>query len=313
MTQATKISRHKVRYPNLFLAGAPKCGTTSLAAWLGQHPEIFAPTVKEPILFATDLTQRDRPLPEELAQRHFTRWSNEKYALDGSTHYFYSRSAASEILTARPDARVYVLLRNPADAVHSMFHQLKFNGAETLDTLEQSLDMEEARSATLAPMRFGFPENLLYRRVFGYRENIGNMLRTIGRERLEVLLLDDLIDNPQAVVSSIFEKLALDPSIASQIDYAPQNSAKRARLRLIHEIASYPPPWIGHFSRRLLPSETRSRFREWLKKMNMTKTQNPKLDDATRSRLNTMFEDDIAFVERFLERDLTHWRKGSRT
>ncbi len=37
--------------PNLFIAGAPKCGTSSLYFWLSDHPEVCASTPKEPFYF----------------------------------------------------------------------------------------------------------------------------------------------------------------------------------------------------------------------------------------------------------------------
>ena len=35
------------RWPNFFIVGAPKAGTTSLHDYLNQHPKIFLPTIKE--------------------------------------------------------------------------------------------------------------------------------------------------------------------------------------------------------------------------------------------------------------------------
>ena len=34
--------------PNTYIIGAPKCGTTSLVAYLKSHPDIFIPDIKEP-------------------------------------------------------------------------------------------------------------------------------------------------------------------------------------------------------------------------------------------------------------------------
>ena len=42
------------RYPNLYIIGAPKCGTTSIANWLNCHSECFLPEVKEPHYFNSD-------------------------------------------------------------------------------------------------------------------------------------------------------------------------------------------------------------------------------------------------------------------
>ena len=41
--------------PNFFIIGAPKCGTTSLAAWLAEHPAIYMSQIKEPHYFSSDL------------------------------------------------------------------------------------------------------------------------------------------------------------------------------------------------------------------------------------------------------------------
>ena len=40
--------------PNFFILGAPKCGTTSMAKWLSEHPEIFMSKYKEPHYYNTD-------------------------------------------------------------------------------------------------------------------------------------------------------------------------------------------------------------------------------------------------------------------
>ena len=44
-----------MKRPNFFILGAPKCGTTSMAAWLSEHPNIFMSPIKEPFFFCTDL------------------------------------------------------------------------------------------------------------------------------------------------------------------------------------------------------------------------------------------------------------------
>ena len=43
-----------MRSPDFFIVGGPKCGTTSLAAWLGEHPKVFMSSYKEPHYFNTD-------------------------------------------------------------------------------------------------------------------------------------------------------------------------------------------------------------------------------------------------------------------
>jgi len=55
--------------PNLFVLGAPKCGTTSLVHWLGQHSEIFFSPKKEPHYFFSPY--RRTPISFEKYQNYF--------------------------------------------------------------------------------------------------------------------------------------------------------------------------------------------------------------------------------------------------
>jgi hypothetical protein len=43
-----------MQFPNFFIVGKPKSGTTALNSMLMQHPEIFMCPVKEPHHFARD-------------------------------------------------------------------------------------------------------------------------------------------------------------------------------------------------------------------------------------------------------------------
>ncbi|MGI0040227.1 MAG: sulfotransferase, partial [Nitrososphaera sp.] len=42
-----------MRKPDFFIVGAPKCGTTAIQYYLGQHPDIFLPD-KEMDFFGSD-------------------------------------------------------------------------------------------------------------------------------------------------------------------------------------------------------------------------------------------------------------------
>ena len=50
---------NNLKKPNLFIIGAPKCGTTFLYYYLRQHPDIFFPSFKEPHFFGSDLNRKN--------------------------------------------------------------------------------------------------------------------------------------------------------------------------------------------------------------------------------------------------------------
>ncbi len=47
-----------MKKPNFFIVGAPKCGTTALAAYLKEHPQVFFSDPKEPHYFNDDFANR---------------------------------------------------------------------------------------------------------------------------------------------------------------------------------------------------------------------------------------------------------------
>ena len=42
-----------------FIIGAPKCGTTSLARWLEQHPQVLVMLIREPHCRSKDLANQN--------------------------------------------------------------------------------------------------------------------------------------------------------------------------------------------------------------------------------------------------------------
>ena len=76
--------------PNFFIVGAPKCGITSMWAYLRQHPDIFMPKLKEPQYFSTDIILRfkkDRVTDIETYLKLFSKVRNEKMIGEASPTY----------------------------------------------------------------------------------------------------------------------------------------------------------------------------------------------------------------------------------
>ena len=67
----------RMRLPTFLIIGAAKSGTSSFAAYLAQHPEVFMPHIKEPNYFA--LAGREAsakgPAPERVIRETIYNWS----------------------------------------------------------------------------------------------------------------------------------------------------------------------------------------------------------------------------------------------
>src|SRR5579862_713211 len=117
----------KLKRPNFFIIGAPKCGTTSLARYLGEYPNIFVTSPKEPCYFSRSLTvdrvqERSKECHRSLeGYLHLYDGATEQQRLrgDATTRNLRCEAALLEMKELFPDARLIVMLRDPTEFIPS--------------------------------------------------------------------------------------------------------------------------------------------------------------------------------------------------
>ena len=134
-----------MKIPNFFIVGAPKCGTTAMNDYLDQHPDVFM-AHKELHYFGNDLQVKNRISEQEYLQ-HFKDAVNEKIIGEASVWYLFSATAAKEIKSFSPDAKVLIMLRNPVDVIYSLHSQHLYDGNEDVLDFESALALDDERKA----------------------------------------------------------------------------------------------------------------------------------------------------------------------
>jgi hypothetical protein len=232
--------------PDLFIAGAPKCGTTSLYEWLRGHPEIFMARFKEPCYFARDLAletsgyylryglDRDRYLAL------FADAGGAKRVGEASTRYLYSRDAPRLIVDDIRDPRVVVMLRNPVDMIASLHAHKLAGGTEDLEDLGQALAAEEDRRHGRRIPRDSNPLLSTYRDRALFGEQLARWFDLVGRERVHVLILEDVSRDPVMHFQGLLEFLGVDPTYRPPA-FANYNPAHGSQTKLFGAIARSRP------------------------------------------------------------------------
>ena len=114
------------RWPNLFIVGAPKGGTTTLWRYLDQHPDVFMSPAKEPNFFL-DPTPPVRVPTEEAYLGLFAGAGDETWLGEASGRYFSDPTTPGLIKARVPDARIMIALRDPVERAYSSYwHDVKF-------------------------------------------------------------------------------------------------------------------------------------------------------------------------------------------
>ncbi len=299
--------------PNLFLVGAAKCGTTAMASYLGQHPEIHFSDPKEPIFFGGDL-QHDWRLPDlDSYLDLFAGAGDARYVGEGTVWYLYSRRAAEEIRSFSPDAKIIIMLRNPVDVIYSLHGQFLFSGNEDCASFEKALEAEDRRRRGEAiPRAAHFPAGLLYLEVVRYHEQIARFQQAFGRENVHIVVYDDFARAPQACYRRVLEFLGV--ATAHDPDYAVVNSARVIRSVALHRWLIKPPVDVWNPG-AYLPRGRVGHGLQWraqtlrgrLYDMNLKQRRRPAMRAETRRRLQRRLAPGVEALSALLGRDLTHW------
>lgn len=298
--------------PSFFIVGAPKAGTTSLNNYLAQYPDIFIPAAKEMHFFGCDLRLKQRKgyaMTPEGYLSHFAEMSGETIAGEASVLYLKSETAAREIHDFCPEARIIVMLRQPADLIYSLHGQLLSQGDEDVEDFAHALALEPERKAGRAlPKGVTVPDDgLLYRETAKIGGQLARYYDVFAPERIHVIFFEDFTADAQAEVDKVRRFLGL-PDTGAMIDTTVRNPASRPRSRLLTRYLYHPPAWAIALVKRLAPRAALVVLRDRLRRFNDVPARRATLAPELRAALTGELEPEIARVEALTGRDLSAWR-----
>lgn len=285
-----------VTLPTFFLVGAPKAGTTSLFAYLQQHPEVFMSAVKEPHYFSYAGERKPHWGVRTRAEYEalFAGADGARAVGEGSTWYLYSETAAEQIRRAVPEARILALLRNPVDRAYSSWAYRRQMGWEPLDRFEDAVAAEADRVAE------GEPWDVHYVAAGRYARQVERYVEAFGRERVRVLLFEDLKADPAAVLADVFGFIGVDPSFEPG-SLEAKNQTRLPRSVLLSKLLEG-KGGLKARARGLVPAWARRPLGNALRGLN-TAERRP-LDPAFRAQLAATYRPDVEQLGRLLDRDL---------
>ena len=292
-----------MRRPDFYVIGAARCGTTSLYHYLRAHPGIFMPDEKEPRYFALDAfpgspyydEMRTRWVSEEADYLALFAEAREDQRIGEATPiYLYHPEAPSRILAASPEARFIAILRNPIDRAHSHY-MLRAMRGRTDVTFEDAV-REEMR---LGDAIWGGEQHFL--RLGRYGEALDRWLEVVPRERMLLLLHDDLRTDADGVVRRVYDFLGVDPSVRPPVEtrYSMTGLPKNALVRRVFRSRG-----LKKTVRALLPRRIVGSLGE---KVRTKAFERPTVSPALRAELADYYRDDIARASEIVGRDLSHW------
>jgi hypothetical protein len=276
------------RWPNLFVVGAQKAGTTSLWRYLGQHPDIYMSPIKEPCFFS-QVEPRRAPVAKDKGGylTLFAGATTEKLVGEASVSYLRDEQAPPAIKRVSPAARIVISLREPLERAYSSYWFSVRSGRE-----RRSFD--EAIEAELAAPRERWAESRYVGRGL-YCDQIERYL-TLFAPNVFILFYEELAREPRREMRALYECLGVDPGIAAQLEIE------------VHNPFSLPKGALGRWfvrselvyrvGRSVVPATLRPRLESTF----LERATKPEMDDGVRRALTEVYRPEIERLGRLLGR-----------
>jgi hypothetical protein len=269
--------------PGIFIVGAQKAGTTTLAAHLaaspavvGTHPSLECTYYASPEEYAEGgnaAAERYFPTCGTAECDHVHLAKNVDVLPDTDSHRRLYRDA--------PDVQLVAVLRNPVDRAYSAYLWARAVG------LEPSPDFAAALERHGTTTIDGWPTHGKYLLNGLYYHQLKALERTFPSSHIHVVFFDDLVTGTAACLGRLFRSLDLPPGeIDTSIVGKPAREVRSVRLASL----------MYH------PNPNPSRLRDYLWRLNRRPAAPSPLPLAERGRLQDYYEGPDAALASYLGR-----------
>lgn len=305
------------RFPDFFVVGAPRCGTTALCRYLGKNPQVCFSRPKEPHYFS--LLGPDAPL-EDLESAYLARYFAHHHAGhraigEGSVSYLASPHAVARILSVHPQAKFIAMLRNPLEMLPSYHLRMRYLLIEDEEDFAVAWRLQDARArGERVPRHCPDARLLLYREVARYGEQVERLQRLAGREQTLAVIFDDLARDAGAVYRQVLDFIGVDDD--GQATFRRRYPSRIYRYRWLQRL-------LYAASRKANAVETRHRRakvktkpaggrkkKSWVRRLarwNRIEARPAPLSPEMQAAVRAALADDVARLSDLLGRDLRHW------
>jgi hypothetical protein len=238
--------------PGFLIIGARKGGTTSLYAYLTEHPQVLPALEKEIFFFIGNYDKGPAwyrghfptLLHCSLAERAA---GGRVITGEATANYLHHLEVPERVGRLLPDVKLVVVLRDPVDrAISDYFHGVRHGrytpASRPLEPLvERELEQLEGRGGDAgADQRGGRVVGIVERGL--YLNHVMAWLRVFPREQMLILLSDDLYRDPGAEYAKLTAFLDLRPHALRRYDALNANRYPAVDAGLVARLAEFYAP-----------------------------------------------------------------------
>jgi hypothetical protein len=208
--------------PELLIIGAPKSGTTSMAAWLSAHPQLYVHPRKELHFFdgrwEWGQTWYRCQFPCFRQSPSADGLDAPILKLEATPNYLQLPNIPGRVHKLMPEAKLLVILRHPLDRALSWYHHIvrQEGVSDTLECVfERELNELEGSSLEEREAIGWHHTNCLLGSA--YTEQINRWQRLFPAQQLLVIQMEEWLRSPDQTVHRISDFLALNPTLCNTL------------------------------------------------------------------------------------------------
>jgi Sulfotransferase family len=287
-------------WPNFFIVGAQKAGTTSLYFYLKKIPGVYMSPLKELFYFAPHAVQSSIADVIKDKKDYLKLFKDARGYIavgEATPIYLWDPDAPKLIHQTIPHARIIVILRDPVERAYSNYlMKMKYSG------MKSSFYDELMRDYRSQEKLFGRAQ--LYVEFGMYYEQVKRYFDIFGRKQVKVIIFEEFVQHPGQSVNEVLAFLRVNHAVTEISEQYNPYSVPRSPLAL----------WIYAFFRGLrtrnmkfykililLPDSLIDSLPE---KMLFKRKQKPKIEPKAVKFLQDIYRDDVIRLESLLGRSL---------
>lgn len=282
------IKRDKKYSPDFIGIGAMRCGTTWVADKLRSHPGIYIPPNFKELHYFDKFYRKGIDWYED----HFSNKKENQIAGEFTPKYLRDEIISSFIYKDYPNVKLIISLRDPVKRAYSHYNFLKKHSSISNDFYDALFD-----------------DNYEILKAGLYGKQITTYLTLFPRENIHIIMFDDIINSPEAVVKELYKFLDVS------MEFIPKGLTKilnkknmvRSNIisRSIRKTKQYFRPKSA--SRRVIRYLGLYHFFKLVQILNSKNYVEIEIDQKTENYLKDYYHEDLLILNKLLDGKVSHW------
>jgi hypothetical protein len=275
-------------WPNFFIVGAPRAGTTSLYEYLKNCENVFMSPIKETYFFSPNVNMKlilSKPVKNQKDyQKLFHNVKTEKAIGEATPSYLWDPDSAKLIHEKIPNARIIIILRNPINRAFSHYLWLVSLGKENLsfsEAIKKSLSAKPDFSGRIIDGGM-------------YSNQIQRYLDEFDQKQIKIIIFEEFLKNPKLIVEDILKFLDIDsnpPEIFEAFNSYVEPRGKLAKSmiqnKFLQKLGTSLPQTIASQATKILDK----------------KAVKPKMSESNMKMLKNIYSEDVKNLKSILNKD----------